>query len=452
MKRLVLGLMGMLLPLFALAGEPLSLQEAVELALQRSPSLEAQKEAIREAEYRREAALSRFFPKVDLTYRYLRLDEAPEAGVPPLKGVAINPLDQSQRWPVLTYPLRLKVGSRDNWGLEATITQPLFMGGALRNGYLLAKLGVDMARLEYEQTRLELIYRVKEAYYGVLKAQEMVRVAEGALEALKEHYRIAQAFYQQGMIPKNDLLQVEVELAQREQDLVAAQNGLEVARAYLKTLLRIPLEEQVELGERLRKAPFERTLEECLEQALKDRPDLRLARLGVEAARKQWKVARAGLLPHISLVFNYERQGDDPSVSGSPYNPEEDSWNFMVVAQWRVWDFGETYFGVKEKGAAVLKAENTLKELMDMARLEVKEAYLALKEAQKRIEVSEKVLEQAKENFRVNEERYKAQVAKSSDVLDALAMQTRAEANYWNSLSDYNLALARLQRAMGVGR
>lgn len=452
MRRAFLAVLCALFPLWAMAQEPLTLKEAVQLALERSPTLQAQREAIREAEYRRKAALSRFFPKVDLTYRYLRLDEAPETGVPPLKGIAVNPENQAERWPVKTYPLRLKVGSRDNWGLEATITQPVFTGGALRNGYLLAELGVDMARLQYEATRLELVYRVKEAYYGVLKAQEMVKVAEGALEALREHYRVAQAFYEQGMIPKNDLLQVEVELAQREQDLVAARNGLEVARAYLNTLLRVPLEEQLELRERLLKVPFGRPFEDCLQQALKDRPEIRLAMLSVEAAKKEYKIARSGLLPQISLVFNYERQGDDPSVSGSPYNPDEDSWNFMAVAQWRVWDFGETYFGVKEKGAAILKAEHTLRELADNIRLEVKEAYLALREAEKRIEVSEKVLEQARENFRVNEERYRAQVATSSDVLDALAMQTRAEANYWTSLTDYNVALAKLERAMGVGR
>lgn len=75
---------------------------------------------------------------------------------------------------------------------------------------------------------------------------------------------------------------------------------------------------------------------------------------------------------------------------------------------------------------------------------------MALQEARQRIELSKKVLEQAEENFRMIRERYRLQVARSSDVLDALAMLTRAQNNYWIALADYNIALARLKRAMGV--
>jgi len=434
-------------PFLLFAQEPIGLEEAIELALKRSPSLRAQRQAIQEAEYQRKAALARFFPKVDTTYTYIRLDEAPKAVIPPLTGKTIPGGEL-----VVTDYFSRKAGTRDNYSLEVTVTQPLYTGGALRNGYLLAKLGVDKARLEYETARLDLILKVKEAYYGVLVAKKMVEVAQKALDALREHHRIAQAFFEQGMIPKNDLLQVEVELAQREKDLISAQKGLEVAKAYFNTLLRNPLEQGVVLKERLVKVPFEGSLQGCIHLALEKRPEVKLARLAVEAARREAKVALSGLLPQISLVFNYERQGDDPSVSGSPYNPDEDSWNVMAVAQWRIWDFGETYFGYKGKEARVLKAEHTLREILDNIRLEVKEAYLALWEAEKAIEVSEKVLEQAEENFRANEERYRVQVATSSDVLDALAMLTRARANYWTSLADHNIALARLKRAMGVER
>jgi len=409
--------------------EPLTLSRSIEIALERSPTLQAAREAIREAEYRRKAALSAFFPQVETQYSYTRLDEKPTFTIPGL-------------------PPR-EVGPKDNYNWLTTVTQPVFTGGALRNGYLLARLGVDVAKWEFERTKQDLVLKVKEAYWGVLVAERMMRVAERALESLKEHHRVAQAFYKEGMIPKNDLLQVEVELAQREQDLVKARNGLETARAVFNTLLRRELDAEVKLAGTLRYEPFRGDLKACTERALDQRPELKAARLAVQMTKKEVKITASGLFPQVSLLFNYERQGDEPSVSGSRYNPDEESWNVMAVVRWKVWDWGQTWWGVKESKARVFQAECNLQETIDEVKLEVKEAYLNLREAEKNIRVAEKVLEQAEENFRINEERYKLQVATSTDVLDALTLLVRARTNYWTALSEHNIARAKLDRAMG---
>ncbi len=431
-------------PFFSLAWgqEPLTLSRSIEIALERSPTLQAAREAIREAEYRRKAALSAFFPQVQTSYAYTRLEEAPTFRMP---ATTINtPLG-----PMTTPESEVKVGTRDNYTWTTTVTQPLFTGGALRNSYLLARLGVDVAKWEFERTKQDLVLKVKEAYWGVLVAERMVEVASRALESLREHHRVAQAFYKEGMIPKNDLLQVEVELAQREQDLVRARNGLETARSVFNTLLRRRLDAEVKLAETLRYEPFRGELKACTERALEQRPELKAARLAVQMAEKEVKIAASGLFPQVSLLFNYERQGDEPSVSGSRYNPDEESWNVMAVVRWKVWDWGQTWWGVKESKARVFQAERYLQEAIDGVKLEVKEAYLSLREAEKNIRVAEKVLEQAEENFRINEERYKHQVATSTDVLDALTLLVRARTNYWTALSEYNIARARLDRAMG---
>lgn len=427
-----------LLPLYGFCQETLSLKEAMQMALDRSPTLKAKKEAITKAEYARLKALSRFFPTLEVQYSYSRLDEAQYAlGLRSYGNLTLE-------------SYKLKVSGRDLYSLDLTVVQPLYAGGALKASYELSKLGLDAARIEEELTRLELVYRVKHAYFQVLQAEKALEVAERALEALKEHHRMARAFFEQGMIPKNDLLQVEVELSQREQDVLRARNGLLVARAYLNTLIGRPMEEEVRLSEVLSVEEFREGFDRCLEKALEARPELRLSRTSVEAKRKEVKMARSGLLPQLSLVFDYKRTGDSPLVDGLPGKPDPDSWTLLAVVKWRLWDWGGTYFGLKEKEAEALKAEYELQDLLDRVKLEVKEAFLAVQEARQRIELSKKVLEQAEENFRMNRERYRLQVARSSDVLDALAMLTRAQNNYWIALADYNIALARLKRAMGV--
>jgi outer membrane protein TolC len=100
--------------------------------------------------------------------------------------------------------------------------------------------------------------------------------------------------------------------------------------------------------------------------------------------------------------------------------------------------------------AREIQALDAIKELNDQMALEIKNAYLNLQEAEKQIAVSQKVIEQAEENFRIAEERFKERVATSTEVLDALTLLTRAKSEYATSLGDFNISYAKLQRAMGT--
>jgi len=408
---------------------PLSLQESIEIALQKSPTLQAAQGAIKEAKYRRLGAVSDFLPQVGTQYSYTRLDEAPTMTIP------TNP--------------PFTIGTRDVYNWQSSVTQPVFTGGALINSYLLAKLGVDLARVEFERTKLDFILNVKEAYYGVLTAEKVLEVAEQTVQQLESNLTVAQAFFDVGITSKNDLLQVEVSMAQARQYLIKARNGLEIARAVFNTLLRRDINEDVRLVEALEYTPMMVDVDRFTEEAYQERPEIKAAELGIKSAKKGVGLAASGLFPQASIVFTYERQGDDYSVSGSRYEPDKDSWYVMGVAQWNVWDWGKTWWGVGENKAKVFQAECAFEEIKDGVRLEVKEASLRVMEAEENIQVAETAVSQAEENFRINEERYKGQVATSTDVLDALTLLTQARTNYYSVLSDYNIAKARLRRAIG---
>jgi outer membrane protein TolC len=421
---LVMGLQG---------SSPLALKESIEIALQRSPTLQAAQGAIQEAKYRRLGTVSAFLPVASTQYSYTRLSIAPFFYYPP---------------PLNAY---VTTGTKDNYNWTSTVTQPVFTGGALINNYLLAKIGVDTAKVEFEQARLDLVLQVKVSYYGVLNAEKGVEVAQEAVEDLGSHHTVAQAFYDAGMIPKNDLLMTEVSLAQARQNLVKAQNALEVARAVFNTLMRRYINEPVILGEPLEYVPMTVDVNAFTEEAFRERPELKLSQLGIQSAKKGVGLAASKLFPQLNIVFNYERVGNTPSVNGSPYIPgfAIATWNVMGVAQWTIWDWGKAWWGVGENKAKVFEAECALEEVKDSVKLDVQSTSLDVTQASKNIQLAVTALSQAEENFRINEERYKGQVATSLDVLDALTLLTQARTNYYTSLSDYNVAKARLQRAIG---
>jgi outer membrane protein TolC len=222
-----------------------------------------------------------------------------------------------------------------------------------------------------------------------------------------------------------------------------------MTKARLNTVLKRKIFTPVEIVDVLVYQPLGKSLDDCLEISLKNRPELKIATLKATQAGKLVSAAQSEYLPTISLVGNYARFGDNPSVSGSDYKDAE-SWYVMAVASWNFWEWGKTKFRVDASRARENQAMDAAKELNDQITLEIKYAYLNLQEAEKQIAVSQQVIEQAEENFRISEERYKERVATSTEVLEAQTLLTKAKSEYANALGDYNINYARLQRAMGI--
>ncbi len=166
----------------------------------------------------------------------------------------------------------------------------------------------------------------------------------------------------------------------------------------------------------------------------------------VEQAKESVKIARSGFLPTISLSGYYGRFSEEFSLYGD-LNSER--WTFEGVATFNLFDWGKTAYKVGETKVKVTQAEDSKMQVIDGIILEVKQDYLNMVTAERNILVSQKSIEQAEENLRMNEERYKYQVATATDVLDAVTLLAQARVNYYGALSDFNVAKARLDRAMG---
>ena len=431
-------LMAAATPVFAADGiKPLSLDESIDLALKQSVLIHAAKEGVRGAEAQKREAFTGFLPKFSTSYSYTRYNRDPYHE--PFPGFPSRPIP----------PGSLTVGTKDNynWILEAR--QPLFAGGSILANYEASRIGADIARLDEAVTVQDLVLEVKVAYFNILKAGRILAVAKQSLEQLQAHRDTAQNFYDQGLIPRNDLLQAEVELANGRQFLLRAENGLELARSKFNTLLRRPINTPVEIEDILNDRPYEKTLDACVAAALDNRPEIRSFALRLEQAKSQVKVAQGEYYPSVSLVGNYAKFGDTPGVAGSAFKDQE-SWYVMAVANWNFWEWGKTKNRVEAGQSRENQAADFLANIRDQITLEVKNAFLLLHEAEKQVQVATKAIEQAEENFRINTERYREQVGTSTEVIDAQTLLTKARSDRHNALGDFSISRARLERAMGV--
>jgi len=233
-----------------------------------------------------------------------------------------------------------------------------------------------------------------------------------------------------------------------QQFLVSAENNLELAKSQFNTVLRRDLNTPTRVEDILQYAAYTAGLQECLKTALDQRPEIKASALRVEQARKAVDLDKSDYYPSVNLVGSYGRFGDTADVQGSRYQDQE-NWSVMARADWKFWEWGRTRHKVDAGRSRENQALDALTNAKDQVSLEVKSAYLLMREAEKRVFVAKKAIEQAEENFRLNEERYKEQVATSTDVLDAQTLLTRAKSDYFNALSDYHIALTRLERSMG---
>jgi len=274
-------------------------------------------------------------------------------------------------------------------------------------------------------------------------------VADDTVKQIASQKDVAENMYQVGMSPLNDLLQSQVQLANAKQGLIKAKNNLDITKSQFNTLLRRSVNAPVSVVDILDYTPWEQDIDYCLALAEENRLEIEVANLEVQIAEKDYKLSEGNYFPSVNLTGAYTKRGTDWDVDGGLGISDKDFWDIRATASWDFWQWGRSRYGVKEKLSRLSQAKLRKQQLLDNIDLEVKEAYLRTQEAQKNITTIEKAIEQAKENLRITEERYKEQVSTTTDVLVAQTLLTETMTNYYNALYDFKIAKAILYRALG---
>ncbi len=413
--------------------KPLTLEESIKIAMERSLTVHSAVIGVEGSEFKRKEAITNFLPQWTGQYSYTKYSYPFFIGV--LTGSTLQSLT----------PTNLPTNS-NVYNFGTMVSQPLFTGGFNLATYRSAKLGVDLSKENLETAKRDLVLQVRVGYFTILRAGKFLAVAEQQVKNFEAQLEVTQAFFDVGIVPKNDVLLAEVNLANAKQQLVRAANDLAAAKASFNILLRREVETPFEMVDILVHKAFPLSFEQSLEEALRLRPEIKTAQLNIDQAKESVKIARSGFFPTISLTGNYNRTSDWWTTDRGI---QSDIWAVQALATFTLWNWGSTAFKVGENKVKLKQAEDAKTQIIDSVTLEVKDDYLNMQVAEKNIITSEKAIEQAEENLRMNEERYKYQVATQTDVVNAVTLLAQAKTNYYGALSDFNVAKAQLERAMG---
>lgn len=332
-------------------------------------------------------------------------------------------------------------GSSDSWNNSLRMNWQLYNGGRTDEQINQAKEGAFSADLGIQKARQQVKLDATTAYFTVLQAQNMVKVNEETVKNLKTHLAIVQEKYKVGVVAKSDLLRSEVELANAEQNKIKAENSYQVAVASLLNIIDRTGENEVVLTDDFSYEKFSQTLEDSLAFAEKNRPDIAQVEANIRVAQSGVSIAEAGKLPTLSLSAS---KGWNDSVL-----PDNDDWSAGVSASWNIFDAHLTKSKIKQAETSLVKAKEQAKQLRDSAALEVRQAYLNMTEAEKRIGTAGIAVEKAQEDMMIAQEKYRAGVGTNLDVIDAQLALTQAQTNKIQALYDFNVSKAKLDKAIG---
>jgi outer membrane protein TolC len=411
----------------------LTLQDSIRIALQNSRSLRTVLEDERKANARVREAKGARLPQLDISANYRRLDRVPKARFPsfdPVSGtftfneIEIQPIDSGTG--------------------TVSLSQVVDISGVVRTATDAASLFSRIANLDVQRTRNDVVLQVKQAFYDVLRAQELVRVAEESLRNAEVRRKLAQAAVDAGVSPKLDVMRAEAAVAAAQQAVITARNALQLAKSAFNNVLGRRVDEPVELLPVDEQVPESADFNQYLQEALAKRPEMIQANLGISLAEKQITAAKRDQLPTVVVRGQW-----DFNLKTSTFQPRESSFTTIAAVQFKIWDSGQTQGRVEQARADVDKAKITIENVREGIALEVRNAYLGLQEAREKVAVAEKGLQAATESLRVARLRYEAGVSNQLELSDAELAYTQAEQNLVNARYDLRVAWARLEKAMG---
>ncbi|MGM0471226.1 MAG: TolC family protein [Bacillota bacterium] len=396
----------------------LSLADSIRRGWEHNSQLEELRNKVEAAKERIEQSRSNKLPEINWESNYTRFDER-------------RPLSNSG------------TSSKDSYNHTIDLNYLLYQP-AVDLQIEQRKLNYEILQAEYEAQKRELAYQITENYYQALQAERLVKVNRESLAQVEKHLEDARTRFEAGAAVKNDVLQTEVRKNEVEQELLEAENNLDLTYERLKNLLELDYQTELELTTESNQLELEITPQSAFEFARTERADLRGVQQELDLAQQELKLAQADDAPALSLFGSVEKSGADFVPDGSP------NWQTGVNLSWSLYDGGHNQALVQEAESNFNAAQSALDTLLEEIRLEVKESYLNLELSAKQRSTAQERVESAAENLRLARLRYQEGVGTNTEVIDAQVALTEAKENYQQQQYKYQINQAQMLSSLGL--
>jgi len=304
----------------------------------------------------------------------------------------------------------------------------------------------DAAGHQLERTNQEVIFRVVDSYYGMLLARKQLDVAEQSMKTAQSILDRSKDRVESGIVVESDFLSAQVRLATRRQELIRAQNNMAMAQAQLSTSMGMSAETEFDPVEVLAEKNLPATsLDDLEKQAVDMRPDLNRVRSEEAAQQQSVSIAKSSFGPRVNAFGGWE--ADNPTlIAGGGGN----NWLAGIEVQFDIFEGGAKRAHLSHERALEEKVSAVKEMATDAIRLEVRRAYYDLDSARQQVDVARAAIAAAQESLRINQDRYDSGLSTITDLLAAEEAAQRSQTDYWEALYRYHTDYANLELASGT--
>lgn len=426
------------------APEPLGLQRAVQLALERNETLLIALEDRNWATAAVKEAYAGALPNVEFQGSYQYNITRPAFFVS-------GDLEGGDGSGGVT---KIEIGGDYEAAGQIRLDQILYAFGRVGNAVDFAKIYKEMASLGVENARNQVMFYAKAAYYRVLLAEHVADIRLRSLRQAESHLDQVSKKLSQGTVSRFDFLRAQVEVKNREPGLIAAENDLSLAQQDLKRILGIEGRPDPVLTDSLAFFPVDLNEEQAVSRAYSLRPEIRSLQLNVEGKEKIVAIEKAGRWPTLGLFGQllFQGQADD-----NPLDPFDSSHRAVssaagIAVTMPIFDGFRTKARVQQARAELRRAQHELERVRKAVRLEVVKAVKEIRAASRAYEAQTATVSLAEEAYAIAETRFGSGLSTQLELTDAQTALEQARVNYATTLYRYDVAVANLEKSIGLVR
>lgn len=367
---------------------------------------------------------------------------ARSALLPQLSGY-INKTFNSTAPGMIFDSLSVETGDKDPLTYGFDVYQTIFDFGKSLNTFRASKESYKATQAHTESVKRLAVLEFIIAYFNVLEAEKMISVFEKEAASLNAYLNDIEQLYAHGSAVENDLLPAKVRLADAKQKLITARNNQEIAIARLNNILALPLREKIRVQDIAMTIPELPDMGKAWNAAVTLRPEIVFYEGQIKASALTQKAKAVENLPVVYADTGYAHQQNR-------FATHEDTWSVELGAKVNLYDGGAARAQLVKERDRQKKLDEEKGKLIEDIKFEIEDSYYGLENACEKVRVAKGALEQADENVRFYRIKYTAGVATTTDVLEAISLQTRAQANYFTAEYEMKRNYAKLMYSAGA--
>ncbi|MEI7484103.1 MAG: TolC family protein [Ignavibacteriota bacterium] len=404
-----------------------SLEDCIKIGIENSKTLKISGTKIISAKERLNEIMTAQLPTLRLNGSYSRL----------------SPVDPFQIGSMQISPSIL-----DNYSAKLSLSQPIFTGNRLSSTTELTEFNSLAAETDFSKDKNQLILDIKVAYWNYAKSLKVKETIEKNMVQVSARLQDLENLYDNGLATNNEVLKVRVQLSNIEILLIDAVNNIDISLYNLNNTLGIPVNTKLEPKAIIElKQPDIPKLDDLIKASKQNRSDLKSLDYRIKSGEAGITLSKSGWYPQLNFNANYFYANPNSRIFPS-VEKFKGTWDLGITLSYDLWNWKLTSYQTKQAEANLEQIKISKELTENNIDLEVSQNYKSLLSVTAKMKLTKETVEQAKENYRVTNEKYKSGLLLNSEVVDAETSLLLSEINNITTIADYLIVIARLEKSI----